>query len=152
MMTQVSKNCSGKKSAAAEVVTPDVAASAETSASRRSGEIDRLFPTGLFRALSDANRIALLGKLATSCGALTVSEAAGCCPTDLSVTSRHLAILRDAGIIEARKQGRQVFYSVRYQKLSTSLRQMADAIDACCPASGEAELVGEPEMKSTEEV
>ena len=92
-----------------------------------------VFSTSLFRALSDPNRITLLGHLATCCGPQTVTEAAACCPTDLSVTSRHLAILRDAGIVEATKRGRQVFYSVRYQALSKTLREMADAIDACCP-------------------
>ena len=98
-----------------------------------------MFPTELFRALSDSNRIALLGRLATSSSPQTVTEAAGCCPTDLSVVSRHLAILRDAGIVEARKRGRQVFYSVRYAELSRALREMADAIDTCCPPSGRQE-------------
>jgi ArsR family transcriptional regulator len=100
-----------------------------------SPDIDRLFPTELFRALSDANRISLLAHLATGCGPKTVTEVSGCCPTDLSVTSRHLAILRDAGIVKAKKQGRQVFYSVRYAELSKALREMADAIDTCCPPS-----------------
>lgn len=96
-------------------------------------EFDRLFPTDLFRALSDANRIALLGHLATGRGPQTVTEASGCCPTDISVTSRHLAVLRDAGIVEAQKQGREVHYSVRYSALSLALRAMADVIDSCCP-------------------
>jgi DNA-binding transcriptional ArsR family regulator len=96
-------------------------------------DFGRLFPTELFRALSDANRIALLGHLATGCGPQTVTGASGCCPTDISVTSRHLAILRNAGIVEAQKQGREVYYSVRYEELSKALRAMADAIDTCCP-------------------
>ena len=96
-------------------------------------DIDRLFSTELFRALADANRIALLGHLAIGGSPQTVTEAAGCCPTDLSVTSRHLATLRDAGIVEAEKRGREVYYSVRYAELSRVLREMADAIDACCP-------------------
>jgi DNA-binding transcriptional ArsR family regulator len=105
----------------------------QTSKSCCSADIGRVFPTDLFRALADTNRIALLGHLAAGCGPQTVTEASGCCPTDISVTSRHLAILRDAGIVEARKQGREVFYSVRYAELSKALREMAEAIDACCP-------------------
>jgi DNA-binding transcriptional ArsR family regulator len=97
-------------------------------------DFDGLFPTELFRALSDGNRIALLAHLATGDGPQTVTEAAGCCPTDISVTSRHLSVLRDAGIVDAEKQGRQVLYSVRYEQLSRALRQMADVIDSCCPA------------------
>ena len=106
-------------------------------------DFDELFPTELFRALSDGNRIALLAQLATGGGPQTVTEASGCCPTDISVTSRHLSILKDAGIVEAEKQGRQVLYSVRYQELSKALRRMADAIDACCPPAD-----GEPSSES----
>jgi len=96
-------------------------------------DFDELFPQDLFRALSDGNRVALLAHLATGKSPQSVTEASGCCPTDISVTSRHLATLRDAGIIEARKEGRRVLYSVRYQELSNALRRMADAIDSCCP-------------------
>ena len=98
-----------------------------------SSDFNELFPTELFRALSDGNRIALLAHLATGSEPQTVTEASGCCPTDLSVTSRHLSVLRDAGVVDAEKRGREVLYSVRYTELSRALRRMADAIDACCP-------------------
>ena len=91
------------------------------------------FSPKLFKALGDQNRIVILSSLAEACEPLTVSEVATCCPTDLSVVSRHLGMLRDAGIVEAEKRGRQVFYRVRYSELASALRQMADAIDACCP-------------------
>ena len=35
----------------------------------------------------------------------TVTEAAGCCPVDLSVVSRHLATLKEAGILQADLNG-----------------------------------------------
>ena len=41
-------------------------------------------------------------------------------------------MLRDAGILAARKEGKQVYYSVRYAALADSLRQIADGIEACC--------------------
>ena len=86
-----------------------------------------------FRALCDPNRIALLNRLA-SCGRpCCVSELAQCCPTDFSVTSRHLACLRDAGILDAEKCGKEVRYTVRFDQLIRRLRTMADAIEACCP-------------------
>jgi len=65
-------------------------------------------------------------------GPQTVSEVAGCCPTDLSVVSRHLATLCDAGILEAEKPGKEVYYSICYLELATTLRAMADAIESCC--------------------
>jgi ArsR family transcriptional regulator len=96
-------------------------------------DIGELMQPSFFKALSDPNRIAILARLATSCSACTVSEIADCCPVNVSVVSRHLAMLRDAGILAARKEGKQVYYSVRYAALADSLRQIADGIEACCP-------------------
>ena len=95
-------------------------------------DIENLFPTGFFKALGDPNRIALMARLATCCDSKTVSELSDCCPTDLSVVSRHLGTLREAGIVESEKRGREVFYRLRYDQLAKSLRQMADAIEECC--------------------
>ena len=64
----------------------------------------------------------------------TVSEIAGCCDVDLSVVSRHLAVLREARIVQATRRGREVLHEVRYAAMSSVLRRMADAIDDCCPA------------------
>lgn len=96
-------------------------------------DIGELMQPSFFKALSDPNRIAILARLATCCSACTVSEIADCCPVNVSVVSRHLAMLRDAGILAARKEGKQVYYSVRYAALADSLRQIADGIEACCP-------------------
>ena len=85
-----------------------------------------------FRALCDPNRIALVIRLAQCGRPCTVSELAKCCPTDLSVVSRHLALLRDAGVLTARKRGKEVYYSVPYEGLAGTLRAMADAIEGCC--------------------
>lgn len=87
-----------------------------------------------FKALGDPNRIAILARLAECTKPCTVSEVAACCPTNISVVSRHLAMLRDAGILEAEKKGREVYYSVRYSELASTLRAIANAIEACCPA------------------
>ena len=70
-----------------------------------------------FRALGDPNRLALLARLAACCGPRTVSELAACCPVDLSVVSRHLAILREAGILQARKHGKEVHYTVCWEAM-----------------------------------
>jgi DNA-binding transcriptional ArsR family regulator len=86
----------------------------------------------LFRALCDPTRIALLARLAATCRAATVGEAAAGVPVDLSVVSRHLAVLRDAGILAAEKCGREVRYAVRYPELVKTLRGLADALEACC--------------------
>ncbi len=94
--------------------------------------VEEVFEARFFRALCDPCRIGIMTRLARADGPQTVSEVAGCCPTDLSVVSRHLATLRDAGILEAEKRGKEVYYSVRYPELAATLRAMADAIEGCC--------------------
>jgi DNA-binding transcriptional ArsR family regulator len=96
---------------------------------------DHLRPE-LFRALCDPNRLALLAGLAVAPEPLTVSEAAKCCDVHLSVVSRHLALLREAGIVEAEKVGREVSYRLNFRELVATLRGLADAIEQCCTTSG----------------
>lgn len=88
---------------------------------------------GLFRALADANRVALLARLADCGRPCTVGEIACCVPIDLSVVSRHLRQLRDAGVLHAERCGKEVYYEVKYGELVRTLRAMADAIETCCP-------------------
>jgi ArsR family transcriptional regulator len=87
-----------------------------------------------FKALGDPNRIAILSRLATLGRPSTVSEVAACCPVCTSVVSRHLAMLRDTGILRAEKRGKEVYYSVCMPELVAKLRGIAEAIEACCPA------------------
>ena len=91
------------------------------------------FSPKLFKALCDPNRLTILSSLAAAGGPLPVGDIATCCPTDVSVVSRHLAMLREAGIVEATRRGRHVLYGVRYTALAATLREMADAVEACCP-------------------
>jgi len=95
--------------------------------------LDDVLSPSFFKALGDPNRVAILAWLSTRCAPATVSEVASCCDVHLSVVSRHLAILRDAGILAANKQGREIHYTVRYPELVRTLRQLADSIEACCP-------------------
>jgi len=95
--------------------------------------IDELLEARFFKALCDPSRIGILVRLARSCGPQTVTEVSSCCPTDISVVSRHLATLRDAGMLHAEKRGKEVYYSVRYPELVSTLRAIAGAIEACCP-------------------
>lgn len=86
-----------------------------------------------FKALCDPNRIALLARLAQCGRACNVSEIACCCPVNLSVVSRHLAILRDAGVVQSEKRGRQVYYRLNHAAVVATLRAIGDAIHACYP-------------------
>jgi len=97
--------------------------------------LEELLEPQLFRALSDPNRLTLLSQLAASPVPRNVSELDSCCSVDLSVVSRHLAVLRDAGVVSAEKRGRQVFYSVCCEPLADLLRGVAEALE-CCAANG----------------
>jgi len=88
---------------------------------------------GFFKALADPSRVAILVSLAESGGELRVGEVAGCCPVDLSVVSRHLRLLRDQGLLESEKRGKEVFYRVRISEIAAVLRRLADALEQCCP-------------------
>jgi ArsR family transcriptional regulator, arsenate/arsenite/antimonite-responsive transcriptional repressor len=87
----------------------------------------------LFKALSDPSRVAILARLVEMPGEQTVSEVACCSPINISVVSRHLRTLRDAGIVESSKRGKEVFYRARIGNLTLLLRNLADALEACCP-------------------
>lgn len=95
--------------------------------------LDQSLSPAFFRALCDENRLRLLVQLAGCRTPCSVSRIAECCPVDLSVVSRHLAVLREAGLVEARKQGKEVYYRVRFQEVVRRLRDVADAMENCCP-------------------
>ncbi len=97
------------------------------------GPIDERLDPDLFRALCDPTRASLVACLAKCGRGCSVGEVAECCSVDLSVVSRHLALLARAGVLEATKEGRVVRYLVRYRELSRTLRALAEAIEACCP-------------------
>jgi DNA-binding transcriptional ArsR family regulator len=107
-----------------------------TSARRRAccQDLGDLLDHRLFKALCDPSRIAILLRLAGASRPLTVSDVAEGFPLSVSVVSRHLAMLRDVGVLTARRTGKEVHYSVRYPELSGTLRAMADAMEGCCPA------------------
>ena len=91
-----------------------------------------LEPT-FFRALCDPTRVGVLVRLAELGAPAPVKAVASCCEVDLSVVSRHLGVLRAAGIVASQRQGKEVLYQIRWQVVVETLRQMADAIAACCP-------------------
>jgi len=101
-----------------------------------SGLQDEAAPA-LFKALCDPTRVSILVTLARCDCELTVSQVAECCPIDLSVVSRHLATLREAGVLESEKRGKEVYYRVRPGALVNALRAIAAEVEACCPPQKE---------------
>ena len=64
--------------------------------------------TDVFRAVADAHRRALIDAMAS--GEVAVGELAQAVRLSYSAVSQHLAILRDAGLVENRKAGRHQLY------------------------------------------
>ena len=95
--------------------------------------VDDLLDPTLFKAFSDPTRVSLVACIAKCGRGCSVGEVAECTSVDLSVVSRHLAILAQAGALEATKEGRTVRYRARYAELTSALRGLADALEECCP-------------------
>ncbi len=101
-----------------------------------------------FKALSDPNRLSIFDFLCRCAGkgpsSANVKEVAGCCDVDLSVVSRHLSTLKDSGILESEKRGKEVFYSVNGREIANLLRAMADEIESSSsPTSAPSQKPGE---------
>jgi ArsR family transcriptional regulator len=89
-------------------------------------------PSRVFKALADPNRLNLLWRLA-ECGTENcVGRIAACCPVDLSVISRHLAVLREAGLVTAERKGKEVRYALNTGFIVKFLRSLADSFETCC--------------------
>jgi ArsR family transcriptional regulator len=99
-------------------------------------DLQRLLSPELFKAFADPKRLSLLVRLAEARRPCTVSQIAEGSGVDLSVVSRHLAILREAGVISCVKQGKEVWCSLQTGSVAAMLRNLADALEACCPAQG----------------
>jgi ArsR family transcriptional regulator len=69
----------------------------------------------LFRGLADPTRLAVLQHLAA--GEARVVDLTGALGLAQSTVSGHLACLRDCGLVTARPEGRQMFYSLARPEL-----------------------------------
>ncbi len=80
----------------------------------------------LFQALSDASRLRILSTLLN--GAMNVRCLAGKVGISESAVSHHLRGLRMLRLVRARKEGRQVFYSLDDEHIDELLRSGLDHV------------------------
>lgn len=71
--------------------------------------------TDIFKALADPTRRAVFERLAT--GEMNATELREGFPISQPAVSQHLAVLREAGLVAERREGRQVQYRVHPQGL-----------------------------------
>ena len=79
---------------------------------------------GVINALADPTRRQLLDLLAAR-GEVTATTLAEHVPVSRQAIVKHLAVLDAAGLVTARKSGREVLYAVRPDALNATARWMA---------------------------
>lgn len=82
-------------------------------------------------ALSDPTRQSLLDLLAGR-GEASATTAAESLPVSRQAVAKHLAVLEDAGVVTSRREGREVLYAVRPERLESAaewLRSLAASWD-----------------------
>lgn len=78
----------------------------------------------LWSAVGDPSRRQLLDVLLAS-GEATPSALAEQLPFTRQAVAKHLAVLDRVGVVESRRQGREVRYTVRPERLGDAVRAMA---------------------------
>lgn len=85
----------------------------------------------LFRSLADPTRLAIVQRLAE--GEARVVDLTRDLALPQSTVSTHLACLRDCALLDARSEGRQMFYSLS----RSELLQLLEVAEALLTATGE---------------
>jgi DNA-binding transcriptional ArsR family regulator len=83
----------------------------------------------LWAAIGEPSRRALLDVLVVG-GAATPTTLARELPFTRQAVSKHLAVLLEAGLVAARREGREVHYAVQPDRLEAAAREMAVAATA----------------------
>ena len=93
-----------------------------TSATLAATELDRQRTANVARALSDPKRLCVLETLAT--GERSVGELSRDVGCQVPNMSQHLAVLRSAGLVVARREGTTVFYRLADERVIDAYRLM----------------------------
>ena len=82
-------------------------------------------PITFAKALADETRQKIMSLCC--CKWLSVGEIVEGLNVSQPTVSHHLSILRSAGLVDSRREGKQVFYSLNQEKIA----------DACCQLAGD---------------
>ena len=78
------------------------------------------------KALGDANRLLIIVALRDR--ARTVGEISGAIGAGQSLTSRHLAVLREKGLVRAERDGNFVRYSLADRRILSAIELLLDVL------------------------
>jgi DNA-binding transcriptional ArsR family regulator len=104
----------------------------------------------LFRSLGDPTRLAIVHRLAD--GEARVVDLTGELGMAQSTVSKHLACLRDCGLVDFRVVGRQSFYALTRPELMDLLRSAEAVLAATGNAVALCPVYGDPASHPTEAV
>ncbi|MGW2622025.1 ArsR/SmtB family transcription factor [Micromonospora taraxaci] len=96
----------------------------------------------LFRSLGDPTRLAILRRIAS--GEARVVDLTAELTLAQSTVSKHLACLRDCGLVDYRVDGRQSFYALTRPELLDLLRSAEQVLAATGEAVALCPVYGEP--------
>lgn len=88
---------------------------------------DRAADAALFKALADANRLAILATLARANDEVCVCDFTGGLPLEQPTVSHHLRILREADLVTCERRGTWVYYRIAAdarERLDAALRSL----------------------------
>ncbi|HLK25576.1 MAG TPA: metalloregulator ArsR/SmtB family transcription factor [Caulobacteraceae bacterium] len=100
------------------------------------GESELADLESVFAALANASRRHVLVVLSARGGTMTAGEIAKRFAHSWPTTSRHLRTLRAAGLVETRRQGREVLYRLRRDRLRSVVGRWLDWLEAEKDADG----------------
>jgi len=78
------------------------------------------------KTLADPRRLYILNELRA--GEMSVGELASVCELNQAVVSRHLAILRNGGVVTARREGTSVYYKLADQRIGEACDVMQQVV------------------------
>lgn len=93
------------------------------------GEVSKTLET--ISAVTDQTRLEIIFFLGK--GRACVNEIAGNFKLSRPAISHHLKILKNCGIVQNEKVGQETYYFLALDNLVKMLRDLADAIETCCP-------------------
>lgn len=78
------------------------------------------------KTLADPRRLYILNELRA--GEMSVGEIASACDLNQAVISRHLAILRNGGVVTARREGTNVYYALADTRIGEACDVMQQVV------------------------
>ena len=81
----------------------------------------------LHQILSNPSRLLILRSLAEQ--AMSVGELAEQIDASVQNTSQHLRLMKDKGVVEARRDGQTIFYQIAVTEMGENCKQMLIVLD-----------------------